>query len=105
MVKNYFDAIKTENDRFLPTFKDEILLVDLLRKKEDYSSEIFNEALNNFKNKAQYIDILYVETELMDYNKLDSRNAKYLSELNINRKSELYQLYELEKIINELYKS
>ena len=40
----------------------------------------------------------------MDYNKLDSRNAKYLSELNINRKSELYQLYELEKIINELYK-
>ena len=105
LVKNYFDAIKTENDRFLPTFKDEILLVDLLRKKEDYSSEIFNEALNNFKNKAQYIDILYVETELMDYNKLDSRNAKYLSELNINRKSELYQLYELEKIINELYKS
>ena len=40
----------------------------------------------------------------MDYNKLDSRNVKYLSELNINRKSELYQLYELEKIINELYK-
>ena len=56
LVEYYFDAIQTENDRFLPTFKDEILLVDLLRKKANYTIEDFNEALNNFKRNAECSD-------------------------------------------------
>ena len=77
LVKKYFDAIQTENDRFLPTFKDEMLLVDLLRKKENYTPEDFNEALNNFKQNAKYLDFWDIENELLQYNKFDN-NEKYL---------------------------
>lgn len=98
MVKNYFDAIKTENDTFLPTFKDEILLVDLLRKKENYSKEIFEEALNNFKLNADHIDFWYVENELLDYRKIDLC-CEYVPKLDCGNKKDnirngwLYNMY------------
>ena len=86
LAKDYFDAIQTENDRFLPTFTVEILLVDLLRKKTNYTVEDFNEALNNFKKNAEYLDFWYVENELLDYNKYDE-NEKILYELNPDKRS------------------
>ena len=98
MVKNYFDAIKTENDTFLPTFNDEILLVDLLRKKENYSKEIFEEALNNFKLNANHIDFWYVENELLDYRKIDLC-CEYVPKLDCGNKKDnirngwLYNMY------------
>lgn len=102
LVKEYFDAIKTENDRFLPTFKDEILLVDLLRKKSNYTIEDFNEALNNFKIKAKYLHFWDIESELLEYNKFDE-NCRYLHELNLDNESAIAQFYDLEKRIKKLY--
>lgn len=86
LAEYYFDAIQTENDRFLPTFKDEILLVDLLRKKANYTIEDFNEALNNFKRNAECLDFWEVERELLEYNKYDE-NEKILYELNPDKRS------------------
>lgn len=102
LAKNYFDAIQTENDRFLPTFKDEILLVDLLRKKENYTLEDFNEALNNFKKNSKYLDFWDVENQLLEYNKLDN-NYEYLNKLNPDKRSRMERFYNWEKIIKELY--
>jgi len=102
LVKKYFDAIQTENDRFLPTFKDEMLLVDLLRKKENYTLEDFNEALNNFKQNAKYLDFWDIEHELLQYNKFDN-SEKYLKDLNPNKKNRMEKFYDLEKMIKQLY--
>lgn len=103
LAEDYFDAIKTVNDRFLPTFKDEILLVDLLRKKENYTAEDFNEALNNFKENAKYLNFGNVENELLEYNKLDD-NEKYLHDLNPDKRNRMERFYDWEKMIKELYK-
>lgn len=98
MANNYFDAIKTENDMFLPTFTDEILLVDLLRKKENYPKDIFEEALNNFKQKADNIDFWYVESELLDYKKT-AVCCEYVPKLDCGKKRKgfrhtwIYDLY------------
>ena len=102
-AKEYFDAIKTENDRFLPTFKDEILLVDLLRKKDNYTEEDFNEAFNNFKQKSDFLDFWSIENELLEYNKLEA-NYEYLHQLNFRKRNNIESLYELERILKELYK-
>lgn len=102
LVKKYFDAIQTENDRFLPTFKDEMLLVDLLRKKENYTLEDFNEALNNFKQNAKYLDFWDIEHELLQYNKFDN-SEKYLKDLNPNKRNRMEKFYDLEKMIKQLY--
>lgn len=102
LVKKYFDAIQTENDRFLPTFKDEMLLVDLLRKKENYTLKDFYEALNNFKQNAKYLDFWDIEDELLQYNKFDN-NEKYLNDLNPNKRNRMERFYDLEKIIKQLY--
>ena len=105
LVEYYFDAIQTENDRFLPTFKDEILLVDLLRKKANYTIEDFNEALNNFKRNAECLDFWKVERELLEYNKYDE-NEKILYELNPDKRSIFERanerFYELEERIARL---
>ena len=102
-AKEYFDAIKTENDRFLPTFKDEILLVDLLRKKDNYTQEDFNEAFNNFKQKSNFLDFWPIENELLEYNKLEA-NYEYLHQLNFRKRNNIESLYDIEKILKELYK-
>lgn len=110
LAKDYFDAIQTENDKFLPTFKDEILLVDLLRKKANYTVEDFNEALINFKKNAKYIDFWYVENELLEYNKYDE-NEKILYKLNPDKRSG-FERYDVEfkeiekrilKLIRQMY--
>lgn len=100
LAKDYFDAIQTENDTFLPTFTDEILLVDLLRKKSNYTVEDFNEALSNFKKPDKYIDFWYVEYELSEYNKYDE-NQKILYDLNPDKRSRYERNNERFKQIEE----
>ena len=102
-AKEYFDAIKTENDRFLPTFKDEILLVDLLRKKDNYTTEDFNEAFNNLKQKSKFLNVWAIENELLEYNKLEA-NYQYLRQLDSGKRNNSESLFDLEKILEELYK-
>lgn len=102
-AKEYFDAIKTENDRFLPTFKDEILLVDLLRKKDNYTEKEFNEAFNNFKEKSDFLAFWSIENELLEYNKLEA-NYEYLHQLNFGKRNNIESLYDLESILKELDK-
>ena len=102
-AQNYFEAIQTENDRFLPTFKDEILLVDMLRKRENYSLKIFNEALENFKKKSQYIDFWEVEYLLERYNKLDIKNQKYLMKLTSQSNRRNRRNINIENLLKQLY--
>ncbi len=75
----------------------------MLRKKENYTVEDFNEALNNFKENAKYLNFWDVENELLEYNKLND-NEKYLHDLNPDKRNRMERFYDLEKVIKELYK-
>lgn len=74
-----------------------------LGKKDNYTEEDFNEAFNNFKQKSDFLDFWSIENELLEYNKLEA-NYEYLHQLNFRKRNNIESLYELERILKELYK-
>lgn len=74
-----------------------------LRKKDNYTTEDFDEAFNSFKQKSKFLNIWTIENELLEYNKLET-NYEYLRQLDSGKRNNSESLYELEKILEELYK-